>query len=200
MPTIAILPAAGRSTRMGRPKLLLPWRGITLLAHVLGNWRRSAAKAVIVVVHPEDEEIAKIVRAAGAEAVIAPAPPPDMRASVQLGLRWAAEHCGMEESDAWLLAPADCPQITAPLIDRIAAARNGSPESIVVPVHGRRRGHPVAFPWPLAAEVEQLGENEGVNALLARHPVVELVVGVPGVLVDLDTPEDYRRLGGRPNA
>lgn len=58
-----------------------------------------------------------------------------------------------------------------------------------------RRGHPVLFPWKLAAEVHRLGPNEGVSALLSRHEFFELEYPESSVLGDVDTPEDYERLG-----
>ena len=59
-----VIPAAGRSVRMGEPKLLLPWRDGTLIEHVLAQWLASRVACLTVVVHPEDVELAAICRRA----------------------------------------------------------------------------------------------------------------------------------------
>ena len=93
-----------------------------------------------------------------------------------------------------LLAPGDSPGITAELVRRIVARASAEPASIVVPRYRGRRGHPVALPWDLAAEVRDLPAGTGVNALLAARAdrVVMLDVDDPGTTADLDTPDDYR--------
>ena len=67
---------------------------------------------------------------------------------------------------------------------------------IHVPIFEGRRGHPVLFPWSLAQEVTALPEDKGINALLQAHPAIvrEQVFHFRGILDDLDTPDDYRRL------
>lgn len=60
----------------------------------------------------------------------------------------------------------------------------------MVPNHNGRRGHPVLFPWLLAAAVGQLREDQGVNALLERGPVVEVPFDLPRA-ADIDTPDEY---------
>jgi CTP:molybdopterin cytidylyltransferase MocA len=66
----------------------------------------------------------------------------------------------------------------------------------VVPVFGGRRGHPTVIRWRHAAGIRGLPPGEGVNAYLRRHAAetLELSVTDPGVLCDLDTPDDYDRL------
>jgi len=192
----AVIPAAGRSARMGTPKLLLRWGDRTLLEHVLEAWRRGGIERRIVVSHRDDRELAALARQAGAEVVIPETPPPEMKFSVQYALEHIAARDKPSENDAWLLAPADMPSLDAEVIRAVCAAAPAHPGKIVAPAHEGRRGHPVLFPWPLAAEVRQLGPEEGINRLLQRHPVLELPVSAATILQDVDTPEDYRRLTG----
>lgn len=193
----AILPAAGRSARMGTPKLLLPFDGEPLIARVLSVWRASHVDRIVLVVHPQDARLAELGRAQGADVVVPESPPPDMKASVQHALQYLQSRWNPAGRDAWLVAPADMPQLNSAAIDAVLSAYQQSETSIVVPCHGGRRGHPVAFPWSLAPEVSRLGAHQGLNVLVARHPVREIDVPDSGILVDFDTPDDYRRLGGR---
>lgn len=193
----AIVPAAGRSLRMGRPKLLLPWGAHTVIEAVLAAWRASRVAATIVVVHPDDLELAALCRRAGAEVVQAPQAPPDMKASVILGLDFIERTLAPRGDEAWLAAPADLPLLSAATIDRLIAEHDPARPRILVPVHGGRRGHPVLFPWALAAEARRLGEGAGLDRLLADFAPRELASGPEALAADLDTPDDYRRLHDR---
>jgi molybdenum cofactor cytidylyltransferase len=194
MRSYAIIPAAGRSDRMGRHKLLLPWKDGSLIDSVLAAWRASRVTRIVVVVRAHDEQLAEACGAAGADVVAAESDPPEMKISVGLGLAHVERVHEPGADDVWLLAPADTPRISATTVDRLLDAHDAAAPAILAPAFAGRRGHPVLFPWPLAREVRRLSSNEGVNALLARHPVRPIACGDPGILEDLDTPDDYERL------
>lgn len=179
---------------MGTAKLLMPFGETTIVERVLQAWQGSSVDRTVVVVRRDDRELADVCSAAGAEVVRPPTDPPDMKASVLAGLRYLESHCAPEPADVWLLAPADMPLLTSALIERVLSECPGAANSIVVPESGGRDGHPVAFPWRLAAEVAALGPDEGVNALLPRHPVIRFEWRAGGQWEDVDTPEEYRRL------
>jgi CTP:molybdopterin cytidylyltransferase MocA len=196
----AIVPAAGRSERMGTggPKLLLPIAGMSVIARVIRALHAGGAAPVVVVVPPRSlpgaGELAAEAEHAGACVVVADPPPPDMRASVEHGL----DLLGRSRTDlpaTVLLTPGDIPGIEAALVARIVARACEAPRAIVIPTLDGRRGHPIALPWPLATEIRGLPGNVGINALVARHSdrVVTLDAADRGILDDLDTPEDYRR-------
>jgi molybdenum cofactor cytidylyltransferase len=129
--------------------------------------------------------------------------PPEMKDSVALGLKYVAQTFTPHLADAWLLAPADMPGLKSSTIDRLLAAylAAGTRQlAIWAPISAGRRGHPVLFPWQLAAEVERLGAHEGIDALVKRNTVRTIEILDASVLEDLDTPEDYRRLGEAENA
>jgi len=200
MQTFAIIPAAGRSLRMGRPKLLLPWGQTTVLGHVLETWAASRVDRVVLVVHPEDSPIVAIGAAAGAHVVQPSSAPSEMKDSVQLALDYISEFAP-HSTDAWLLAPADMPTLTVGTIDALVGAYEASLAAdsaveprIWAPRSGGRRGHPVLFPWSLSAELAELGPDQGINALVVRHEVAYVEAAADAILEDLDTPEDYERL------
>jgi len=170
----AVIPAAGRSARMGRPKLLLPWQQSTIIQHVLGQWVASRVSHVVMVVHPDDHELADVARRSGAHVVAPLVPPPDMKASVAHALAWITAHLRPQADDAWLLAPADVPHLSAGLIDFVIAADEPLARRILVPACDGKKGHPVLFPWSLASEVVGLAPDAGLNALVQRHGAHEL--------------------------
>src|SRR5688500_10216452 len=97
---------------MGRPKLSLPLGDGTVLGHLVAALRSGGADRVVVVVGPHVPELASIAEAAGADVLPLAEPTADMRATVEHGLRWAAENLD-PPPDGWLLAPADHPAVTA---------------------------------------------------------------------------------------
>jgi molybdenum cofactor cytidylyltransferase len=203
MKSFAIIPAAGRSQRMGQPKLLLPWRGTTVIEHVVGVWRSSRVDHVVVIIHPSDVRLAELAHGAGAHLLQPDPPPPEMKISVREGLAFVERRFHPSATDAWLMAPADMPGIDAAMIDALleayqASLDRGIEPRIWVPQVGGRRGHPVLFPWRLATEVERLGPDEGLDALVARSEVRAIDFPERERLADFDTPEDYERLSKRP--
>ncbi len=192
--TFALVPAAGHSTRMGRPKLALPLGERTVLEHVVAALRAGGVEHVLVVVGPHVPELAALASTAGAHVLQLNEPTPDMRATVEYGLGWIEERFQPASDDRWLLVPADHPTVDAELVRQILAADVG--RSIVVPAHAGRRGHPTRFAWKHAAGIRALPAEQGINAYIRTHEtdVYELPVTTAEVLVDLDTPEDYARL------
>jgi molybdenum cofactor cytidylyltransferase len=199
----AIVPAAGRSKRMGRPKLLLPANGQTLIAHIVTALREGGADRVVVVAPPVDSEegpaIARAAEQAGALVVAPRERPAEMRDSIEIGLATLAEPTPPERV---LVAPADIPGITVQIVAALVEESSRQPGKIVVPRCGARRGHPVVLPWSLAADVVSVPEGQGFNALLALHQslVVELAIGDSSVGIDIDSPEDFRRWNERRDA
>ena len=197
MKCFAIVPAAGRSQRMGTAKLLLPWGDSTILESVLAAWLASAVSRVVVVVHPADQEIADRSAAAGAEVVRPSDPPGEMKESVRIALAYLKDSAP-RSTDAWLVAPADMPGLNPRAIDAVirtyeASLPSGGEPAIWVPRHEGRAGHPVLFPWRMAEEVARLAPAESLKSLFARHAVHYLDTAEP-VAEDVDTLADYERL------
>ena len=192
--SIAIVPAAGHSRRMGQAKLVLPFQGSTIIEQVIGAWEKSDVDHVVAVVRQNDTELAERCRSAGAAVVLPEIDPAEMRYSVEAGLEFAVGRYRPRSVDAWFLAPADVPRISIALINQLLVAYRRAGPAIFLPSYDGHRGHPVVFPWKLAAEVPQLGPDEGLNSLVKRHQVSEIHWSAPLEWEDVDTPDQYRRL------
>lgn len=186
--------AAGRSTRMGRPKLLLPVAGAPMITRVVDAVLRSAVERTVVVVGREGEAIRAALAgrlAPTLEWVENTAAQAEMLDSLRLGLaRFPATTGG------FLVVLGDQPWLETGLIDHLIARWRAGPGNIVVPVHGGRRGHPLLFDAVFRAAVLEGLEGEGLRGLLRAHPeaIGELPWGDSSVLDDVDTPADYQRL------
>jgi molybdenum cofactor cytidylyltransferase len=193
--TFAVIPAAGHSTRMGRPKLSLPVGGRTVIESTVAALRAGGVGHVLVVVGPHVLELVPLAAAAGADVWVLPQPTPDMRSTVEYGLRWIEQMYRPRPDDWWVLAPGDHPVLDPAVIRQLIDAAC-PPHSIAVPVHSGRRGHPTAIAWRHVGGIRALAAGEGINAYLRAHGVETLEVAVDsnGILADLDTPDDYARL------
>jgi molybdenum cofactor cytidylyltransferase len=192
---VAVVPAAGHSTRMGRPKLSLPLGGTSVLEHVVAALRTGGADHVVVVIGPHVPELVPLAEAAGANVCRLAEPTPDMRATVEHGLAWIEEH--LPRPDAWLLSPADHPTLDPTVVyELIAEFASDAGRSIFIPTHGGRRGHPALIAWKHVEEIRAVSLDRGINTYFREHAaaVREVAVSSAGVLCDLDTPEDYERL------
>ncbi len=195
----ALVPAAGKSQRMGHPKLLLGLGNASVIQRVVQALDAGGAEIVFVVAPPVHQASAVVLanhaRVEGAWVVHCPSETPDMRATVEVGLDEIAQG-PFARPDGLLLCPGDTPTLTPALVKQIITAFQRNPTRIVVPSHGGRRGHPVAIPWSLARTIPELPLGTGVNALIdaERDQTLVLEVDDPAAITDLDTPEDYRRL------
>jgi molybdenum cofactor cytidylyltransferase len=197
---VGLIPAAGSSSRMGRPKLALPLGGQSVLERVVQAVRSAGVDRIVVVVGPQARELATLAQAAGAECLPLPEGTPDMRATVEFGLAWLEASVRPTEADDWLLLPADHPTLSANVVSRLLAARAAlSPGRILIPMHGGRRGHPTLIGWRHVAGIRALPAGLGLNSYIrsATDATICLEVEDASVLEDLDTPEDYERIRGR---
>ena len=120
-----------------------------------------------------------------------------MRATVEQGWRWWERRRAMQDEDAWYLVPADHPVLDAAVVAQLEAERIRNPErSIVIPTFGGKRGHPALLRWKHVTGMRALPPGVGLNVYLRQHvqETLEVPVETPGVLLDLDTPQDYDNL------
>ena len=191
--TCAIVLAAGLSRRMGAgvQKLLLPYGGSTVIGHVISQLAAAPVQKVLVVVG-RDQRVAGVAVMEGAIAIRNDDPDGDMLSSARRGLRALPRG---HPYDPVLLALGDQPAITSHLVRRMIETFATCGRGIVVPVFNGRRGHPLLFASHYAAVVLTRYAGVGVRGLLEAHPddTFPLEVFDPGVVADIDVPEDYRR-------
>jgi molybdenum cofactor cytidylyltransferase len=195
--TFALVPAAGQSQRMGRPKLLLPLGARTVLQRVVGAFRESGINDVLVVTGPNSAELARQAEQAGAAVLQLPDQTPDMRATVEHGLSWLEAAFRPHEQSSWLLSPADHPTLRSKIVRELLEVQTANPQaSIFLPTFEGKRGHPALIGWQHVPGISRLPAGVGLSTYLRRQAEQTFLMPVDSadVLLDLDTPEDYARL------
>jgi molybdenum cofactor cytidylyltransferase len=184
----AVVLAAGRSRRMGREKALLAWGRETSLERVLAAL--ASASHVCVVLRPDlaDAEAAGgVARKAGASVLVNADPDAEMLDSVRIGA------AGLSESlEAFFVWPVDHPLVTPETLGRLEDAADRA--AVAIPTFRGRRGHPALVGMKLRSDLLALPRGAGLRDLwhgVAPPPVREVVVDDPGVVTNVDTPEQY---------
>jgi CTP:molybdopterin cytidylyltransferase MocA len=192
---IGVLLAAGRSTRMGRPKQLLSWPPDSpdakpLVAAAFDAIAPVCDEMVVVVGHEANAVIAALgERKFGAVAVDSGA---EMIASVKVGLSVAR---GNDPTAAVLLHPADHPEVRRETLDLLIRIAGEQPNLAVMPTFGGTGGHPVLIPAELAVDIVSFEGEGGLRQFWIDHAAecLRLRVEDMSVVVDIDTPADYTR-------
>lgn len=190
--TVAILPAAGASRRMGRPKLLLPLNGRPMVAGVVEALRGGGVREIMLVTAPENEDLQTWARQNGVTVAINPDPERGMLSTIQAGIA-AAENL---EDELLLVSPADLPHLQSETVSNLLQNMIATGAPLGLPTFHGKRGHPLAIAPRLIPEIATLDPNIGLKQLRDRHEaeLLEVEVEDAGVVQDVDTPEDYERV------
>lgn len=176
--------AAGKSSRMGTPKPLLDLDGEPFIEAAIRALREGGCQDIVAVVASDDVRAA--ARSAGARTADG-APDGEQIESLRRGLDALGS-----EVDAVVVLPVDHPRVATSAVRALLDAWRRDPAAIVRPVHDGRPGHPTVFPRPSWSSLRAPSLPEGARSILGGERVVDVVVDDPGVLVDIDTPDDYR--------
>jgi len=195
----AIIVAAGRSSRMGTSKALLPHADprLTFVSYLIHAAKGGGAHPAFVVGRGDDAKLYREVVSSGGVFVTNADAEAGQLSSLLAGLDCASADPHLA---GVLLAPVDVPLITAATVDRIIVAAAGTSAAIVRATHAGRHGHPVLFKRAVFAELHSADPHVGAKAVVRADParVLDLEVDDAGVTMDVDTPADYQRLFGRP--
>lgn len=183
-----VLLAAGTSSRFGRAnKLLEPVSGEPLVRHAARTLAQSATDGVTVVVGHEASRVREAVEDLEVAVRENDAYEAGQSTSVREGVLAAAD----AGADAVLIALGDMPDVSTETVDWLIESYERGVGSAVAPAHGGQRGNPVVFDSRyFDSLVDVSGDVGGREILLSGEDSVLLAVEDPGVLRDVDRPED----------
>jgi molybdenum cofactor cytidylyltransferase len=176
---------AGGSSRLGRPKQLLPYGDRTLLDHTLATARACGFDQLVVPIGGAAAEVAERVDLSGAEVVVNYAYGSGCSSSIAAALGAVDPRC-----EVLVLMLGDQPGVTPATVQALLDGRGDAP--LAVCHYDDGRGHPLAFDRSVFAQLADLHGDKGVWRLLDERAedVVDVPIAGP-VPLDVDTPEDY---------
>lgn len=173
----AVVLAAGQSTRMGTNKLLLPWRGSTIIAHVCERLNTAGVNEIIVVT---GQDHVNVEAAVSSKCVFNERYASGIASSIRTGILASSP-----DSDGFLVCLGDLPE--APFAEVLARVS----DIPAIPTHLTQRGHPVWLPRSMRSELLGLpDQDQGASRLLQAMSVNCFEAG-PSCLADIDTMDDY---------
>jgi molybdenum cofactor cytidylyltransferase len=188
----AVVLSAGESSRMGRPKALLPIEGETFIGRIVASLKQTQVGKIVVVLGHNSDLLAAAIRPLAVEILINPNYKLGQLSSLQVAVRNLLPDA---DCDGILVHLVDHPYIDASLVDRMIQQFYESKKDIVVPRCRGKRGHPVIFARELFDELLSAPMDQGAKAVVNAHrdDTLEIETDDPGIAVDIDTPEVYRQ-------
>jgi molybdenum cofactor cytidylyltransferase len=189
-----LLLAAGASTRMGRPKQLLPYHGRTLLRHAAETAVASGCAPIVLVTGALHKELLAEVSALPIQAIHNAEWETGMASSIRAGLSALAE----TKPVAVLIMLTDQPLVTPDLLQELIARQQQTQAPIVAAAYGDTLGVPAVFAQSMLTELLQLQGQQGAGRLIASLGAAVGRVPFPAGVLDVDTPEQYAALLKKP--
>jgi CTP:molybdopterin cytidylyltransferase MocA len=185
----AIILGAGESSRMGKPKLLLPFGDRTMIGTVISNVLASSVEKVIVVLGSNYESHREVIKDYPVEIVNNKRYREGMLSSVKCGLKAVSN-----AADAVMVLLGDQPMIQAGEMDQLIESYIDSEKEIAIATHEKKRGHPILFGKKFVSELSGYPREASLRDLLQNHPseILEMKTGNEGILRDIDTENDYQ--------
>jgi molybdenum cofactor cytidylyltransferase len=187
----AVILSGGASSRMGRPKALLPYQGRPFLEHLLDVTHHPRIGVRRVVLGAHAEPIARAVDLSADEIVINEDWEAGQLSSIHVALRSLPKN-----TEGLLLCLIDHPLISAALVHDLIERFSATGKPVVLPVYEGRRGHPVIFSAALYGELLSAPMETGARAVVWAHAgdVEEVRTNEEGCILNLNDPDAFERM------
>jgi CTP:molybdopterin cytidylyltransferase MocA len=194
----ALIPAAGRSSRMGTAKALLPLEGKTVIERIIDTFRKAGTADILVVVGHEARHLLPVLEKTAVRWVLNDRYDDGMFSSVQAGVR-----CLRKDGGPFFVHPVDVPLVRPETLRMLLAAFRSGDWEVCRPCFRGRRGHPPLLAPSLIPSLLEFGGSGGLRAFLSGRGLRSCDVECPdpGILGGMNTKEEYeeaRRRAGLP--
>jgi molybdenum cofactor cytidylyltransferase len=186
--TCAIILAAGKSERMGKNKLLLPFQGKPMINTVIDHVQQAEIDHIWIVLGAFRDDMLAVIRDLPVNHCY--------NADYEQGM-FTSVQCGFSNlpasADAAIIFLGDQPMIPAEVTREIIRAYRQSDKGILIPKYRRKRGHPVLIDIKYKGIINTLVAEAGLHTLLDKYSddILEVEVQAPDILRDIDTEQDY---------
>lgn len=187
----AVILAAGKSSRMGQIKQLLPFDNKVLLQHVIDSVQLSIVNTALLILGFQSEEIKRSIDPKGLKIIKNNQYLNGMSSSIKSGLSSLSKDC-----EAVIFILGDQPLVSVELLNKMVDFYSSSKPDILIPTYKNKRGNPVLFSRSMFPELEKLQGDTGGRELFQSHSqlIQYLEVEDSNILLDVDTPADYQSL------
>jgi len=189
---VAVVLSAGESSRMGRPKALLPIGGQTFIERIVAALKQAKLGKIIVILGHNASELQAKISQLPVEILINT----DYKLGQLSSLQLAVQRLQSEiDCDGMLVHLVDHPYLVPSLIEEMIRRFYDTKKPIIVPKFHGKRGHPVIFSRDLFAELLNAPMDQGAKAVVNAHraETLEIETEEEGIAVDIDTPELYQQ-------
>ena len=188
----AVILAAGAASRMGQPKLLLPWNGEPLICHAARTALDAGLAPVVVITGAGASEIQAALKDVAVKIVFNQDWENGQSTSVRVGLNALPP-----QVQAVLFLLGDQPYVTVVLIQKLVKTYSVTRPAILAPFVGEKRSNPVLFDRSTFDVLSRLQGDAGARSIFAQYPPQAMQWPDERLLLDIDTPQDYQRLVGK---
>jgi molybdenum cofactor cytidylyltransferase len=193
MPNVGlIILAAGKASRMGKPKQLLTYQGSSLISHAIKGAINSNCKPVVVILGAYAEKIKPQIDKLPVQIRENPYWKTGMSSSIHVGI--AAITQSNYNLDAVIIALADQPLISEAVFNQLIQSYQETRKIIIASTYNDVVGVPALFNRPLFSELTNLEGDKGAKALMRKYQDEVLNIAIPEAAIDIDTPDDYEKL------
>jgi molybdenum cofactor cytidylyltransferase len=191
----AVVLAAGESSRMGRPKALLPIEGVRFIERIVTALKATKVGTIFVVLGHNADEMRQKVNDLPVTIVVNNDYKSGQLSSLKTAIREIESNPALGSVDGILVHLVDHPYLNSVLVNDMIDRFYESGKMIVVPRCRGRRGHPVIFSRSLFSELLDAPLDQGAKVVVHSHrdATLEIDTEDEGVTIDIDTPEEYRR-------
>jgi len=192
--TTAIILSAGMSSRLGKFKPLLPLGNKTVIEQVVGTFLRAGVRDIRIVLGYRARDVIAVLKNQAVSWVINNDYQSQMLSSIKVGLYQLKP-----DSEAFFVLPVDIPLVRSQTLRSLMDIFGKDRRQIVYPTFLGERGHPPLVPRRYADEIMLWEGKGGMKGFLEQYDPTPLDVPVvdEGVLLDMDTPDQYRQLVAR---
>jgi len=192
--TAIIILAAGQSSRLGKPKQLLPYQEANLLQHTINTALKLPYRPVIVVLGAFADDILTSITPKPIEVIVNTQWEEGMASSIRAGIDYLQKSA---QADDVIIMLCDQPHVDAQLLSRLVKTKQQTGKGIIACGYNDTAGVPVLFDQKYFPELLGLIGHEGAKKLLSAHSDDVVIVPFPMAAVDIDTDDDYKNLDNK---
>jgi molybdenum cofactor cytidylyltransferase len=188
----AVILAAGESKRMGRPKALVSFQGLTFAEHLLAATRLPRVGIMRIVVGAHADDIRAKLKIDPSAIVVNLDWPKGQLSSIHAAIRSLPAN----GTEGLILCPVDHPLVSLAVIAELIKQFDATGKLIALPTYRGKRGHPVIFRASLYDELLAAAPDVGARAVVWNHAqdIKEVAVEEEGVIMNLNDPETLRKV------